>query len=78
MARTKATVRRMPRSVFVPELGQRIGNKYVMNRRNVSFKIKKLLPEAKRVQVKKNGEVLRTMNVRRKTIFFTGRRRIQF
>ena len=51
MARTKATVRRMP--VTVPA---RIGNKNILNRRLrvLPFKIKKILPEIKTVLVKKN------------------------
>ena len=31
------------------------------------FKIKTLLPEQKTVQIKKNGQVIRTVTVRRKT-----------
>ena len=69
MATTKAAVRRVIRSpVFVPAPGHRIGNKNIMNRRNPAFKIKKLLPETKIIQIKKNGRVLRSMNVRRKTM----------
>ena len=50
MARTKATVRRLP--TFVPDPGQRIGNKN-MNRRNAMSKIKTLLPQSKQVEFKK-------------------------
>ena len=79
MARTKAAVRRVNSGpVFVPAPDHRIGNKNIMNRKNPNFKIKKLLPETKRVQVKKNGQVLRPMNVRRKTTYFSGRRRLRF
>ena len=35
------------------------------------FKIKTLLPEQKTVQIKKNGQVIRTVTVRRKTKKFT-------
>ena len=35
------------------------------------FKIKTLLPEQKPVQIKKNGQVVRTVTVRRKTKRFT-------
>ena len=35
------------------------------------FKIKTLLPEQKTVQIKKNGQVVRTVTVRRKTKRFT-------
>ena len=37
------------------------------------FKIKTLLPEQKAVQIKKNGQVIRTVTVRRKTKKFTNR-----
>ena len=34
-----------------------------------NVKIKKLLPQAKQIEVKKNGQVVRRMIVRRKTIY---------
>ena len=37
------------------------------------FKIKTLLPEQKRVQIRKNREVIRMVTVRRKTKKFTDR-----
>ena len=37
------------------------------------FKIKALLPEQKTVQIKKNGQIIRTVTVRRKTKKFTDR-----
>ena len=37
----------------------------------VPFKIKTLLPEQKVVQIKKNGQVIRTITARRKTKKFT-------
>ena len=47
----------------------RIGNKNILNRRLrvMPFKIKTILPEMKRVSVKKNGQTVREMNVRRKS-----------
>ena len=56
MARTKATVRRTGRQFFFPAPGQRIGNKNILSRmlRNAPFKIIKILPETKQVEVKKN------------------------
>ena len=39
----------------------------------VKFKIKTLLPEQKTIQIKKNGQVIRTVTVRRKTKKFTDR-----
>ena len=51
MAKTKATVRRMP-FVAIP---QRIGNEKILNRllRNMPFKFKQIIPEMRRVAVKK-------------------------
>ena len=55
MARTKATMRSMP----VP-MPRRIGNKKNLNRRlQVNpFKVKRILPEMKRVSVKKTDKQL--------------------
>ena len=39
----------------------------------VQFKIKTLLSEQKTIQIKKNGQVIRTVTVRRKTKKFTDR-----
>ena len=44
-----------------------IARKRKVNPRNV--KIKKLLPQARQIEVKKNGQVVRRMTVRRKTIY---------
>ena len=59
MARTKATVRRFPNIVSIPQ--GCIGNKNVLNRRlrNMPFKLKQIIPGMKRVAVKKNGQVIR-------------------
>ena len=78
MARTKLTVRRLNRPIFVPTLEHRIGNKNVLKKRNNEFKIKRLLPQTKTVQIKKNGHVGTMMRVRRKTTYFTGRRTLRF
>ena len=53
MARAKATVRRINAPSFVAAPGQRIGNKNILNRRNVRFKIKTILPQQKPIEVKK-------------------------
>ena len=76
MARTKATVRRIPLAV----IPQRIGNKNILNRRlrNMSFRLIQILPEMKKVAVKKTGQVIRQMNVRRKATYFSGKRRLDF
>ena len=53
-------------SAFASAPEQRIGNKNVINRRlrNAPFKIKRLLPQAKQVKVKKIGKVLRRINAK--------------
>ena len=51
-----------------------IGVKKMMTKHNKSIKIKKLLPQPRMVSVKKNGQALRRMTVRRKA-YFPGRRR---
>ena len=45
MARTKATVRRLP--TFIPASGQRIGNENIRGQRKALFKIKIVLPQKK-------------------------------
>lgn len=80
MATTKATVRRLRTPTFVSTTEHRINNKNILNRRlrNAPFKLKKMLPEQRKIEVKKTGQVVRTMKVRRKTIYFTGKRKLQF
>ena len=76
MVTTKATVRRIPQVI---PLG-RVGGKNILSQRpgNTPFKIKKFLPQSKFGEVKKNGRVLKRMNVRRKSYYFSGKRRLQF
>ena len=42
-------------------------------KRYTKYKIKTLLPEQKTIEIKKNGQVVRTVTVRRKTQKFTHR-----
>ena len=42
------------------------------------FKIKEILPQQKTVNIKKNGQIVKTMNVRRKSRYFSGRNRLIF
>ena len=51
-----------------------VGVKKMPSKRNKNIKIKKLLDQPKQVSVKKNGQVIRRMTVRRKA-YFSGRRR---
>ena len=49
-----------------PSLGIGVKNMQAFRRRNKDLKIKKLLPQSKVVNVKKNGVVVRKMTVRRR------------
>ena len=42
------------------------------------FKIKQTLSSKKTVNITKNGQVIKTFNVRRKSKYFTGRNRLMF
>ena len=78
MVRKKATMRRLPQVLVNPQ--GCISNKNILNRRsknNIPFKIKKLLPQSRVLELKKNGQVVLKMNVRRKNIYFSGRRHLQ-
>ena len=78
MDRTKPTVKRLNRPTFVAAPGQRIGNKNMINRRQSMFKIKTLLTQIEQVEVKKNGQVVRRMTIRKKSHYFSGNRRLRF
>ena len=45
---------------------------------SLPFKIKQTLPEQKIVDIKKNGQTVRNINVRRKSKYFTGKHRLIF
>ena len=57
----------------IPRLTTFLLNKRQKNKRTRPFKIKVALPEQKRVSIKKNGNVIKTINVRRKTKYFNDR-----
>ena len=80
MARTKATVRRINAPSFVAAPGQRTANKSILDRRNVRFKIKTILPQQKQIEVKKktNGQVVHKMIVRRAAHYFSSNRWLRF
>ena len=70
MVRTKMTAKRWPKTIRVPP--------WLMNKRRQRkvkrpFKIKITLPEQKTVDIKKNGNVIKTIRARRKTKYFNGR-----
>ena len=72
MARTKATVRRLP--VKTCQLPAWVMNReYGTRKRTVySFKIKETLPEQRTVNITKKEQTIKTINVRRKSRYFTG------
>ena len=76
MARTKATVRRLP----VKTTTYWLVNIECATRKRIvyPFKIKVTLPEQRTVNIKKDGQVVKTINVRRKSRYFTGKNRLIF
>ena len=68
MVRTKATVIRLP--VVVRNDFQQKTIK--------PFKIKEILPEQKTVDIKKNGKIMKTINVRRISKYFSCKNRLIF
>ena len=71
MVRTKLTSRRWPRTSRVPPWKMKIHQHRKKDRR--PFKVKLTLPEQKTVDIKKNGNVIKTIRVRRKSKYFTDR-----
>ena len=69
MARTRFTPRRRPANINF-DLRRVAAAKEIRRRVNAkNIKIKVLLPQSKNVEVKKWGQVIRRMRVRRKSIF---------
>ena len=64
MARTKTTARCMPVDVMVK--GRR-------GRRTYPYKIRLPLPEQRTVNIKKNGQIIKGINVRKKSKYFSTR-----
>ena len=52
--------------------------KFFQNRTVYLFKIKQTLPSKKTVNITKKGQVIKTINVRRKCKYFTGKNRLMF
>ena len=74
MARTELTVRRMnkkTRKLPAREYGDRKRTIY-------PFKIKQTLPEQRTVNITKNGQIVKTINVRRKSKYFHRKNRLIF
>ena len=64
--------KKMVRTKLVPRNRVRIV-RWPLREPSVKFKIKTLLPEEKTIDIKRNGQVNRTIRVRRKTTKFTDR-----
>ena len=69
MARTKETVRHFPASVRRSQQRTRTIRPQ---------KIKEMLPQHKTITIKKNGQVIKTIDVRRKSRYFSGRNKLIF
>ena len=72
MARTKSTPRRKPANINFDLRRVAAAKEIERKRGNVTsnnVKIKVLLPQNKEIEVKKRGQIIRRMRVRRKTIF---------
>ena len=67
MARTKVTKRQQ-----LPEWLLRRGGRQCI-KWTYPYKIKLTLPEQKQANIKKNGQVIKTINVRRKSTYFNTR-----
>ena len=74
MARTELTVRRMNKKTR--KLPAR---EYDDRKRTIyPFKIKQTLPEQRTVNITKNGQIVKTINVRRKSKYFNRKNRLIF
>ena len=67
MARAKLAVRQQRR---LPDWMKRMGPTTRRQRRTYCYKIKFNLPEQKQVDIRKNGDVIKTINVRHKSKYF--------
>ena len=70
MARTKTTVQITPLVICQGK----IGNKNILNRKLKNIKKKPTHTQSKVVEVKKNGRVIRRMNARRKSYYYSGKK----
>ena len=70
MVRTKLTAKHWPRTSRIPPW---LMNKRQQRKVKKPFKIKLTLPEQRTVTIKKGGNVIKTIQVRCKTKYLTGR-----
>ena len=78
MARTKATVGRLPfKTLRLP--AWMVNREYGTKKRTIyPLKIKETLPEQEAVNITKNGQTIKTINVRKKFRYFNGKNRLIF
>ena len=74
MARTKATVKRLPVKIR-HLLGWLINREYGKKKTIYPLKLKEILPEQETVNITKDGQIIKT-NVRRKSRYFNGKNRL--
>ena len=77
MARTKRTARRLP--VKTRHLtGWLVNGEYDKKKAIYPLKIKEILPEQKTVNITKDGQMIKIINVRRKFRYFNGKKQVNF
>lgn len=76
MVKTKLTARRMYKKTR--NLSAWYLNRDYVKRKLHPFKVKVTLPKQMAVNIKKNGQTIKTINVRIKSKFFSGRNRRVF
>ena len=77
MVRTKVTVRRIPAKIRKLPAWM-VNREYGKKRTIYTFKIKQTLPAQKTVNITKNGQVLKTINVKKNSKYFSGKSRLIF
>ena len=70
MVRTKVTVRKMPDKMQKLPAWM-VNREYGRKKKIYLFKIKQTLPAQKTVNITKNGQILKSINVRRKSKYFS-------
>ena len=50
-----------------------MSKKFSRDQKNLPYKIKLTLPKEKQVDIKKNGNIIKTMNVRRRSKYLSSR-----
>ena len=77
MVRTKVTVRRISDKVWKLPVWM-VNREYGRKRTIYPFKIKQTSPAQKTVNITKNGQIVKTINIRRKLKYFSGKNRLIF